>query len=82
MLEQCDLHGGNAEQCSAAFAFDELEHERRIERNDRHVRGARVERAEHSEDASGSVEQRHRVHVHIAGDELDLFRKQRGVVGQ
>ena len=83
MAEQGDHHGRHgAAEHRGPLGLQQLEHQGRIPGQHRDVHGQALRGAQHSHAAAGRVEQRHRVHQHLAGLQADPLGVEAGVVGQ
>ena len=64
------------------LGLEQLEDQGRVEGQHRHVHGQALRGAQHPHAAASRVEQRHRVHVHLARAQADPLGVEAGVVGQ
>jgi hypothetical protein len=82
MTEHGDHHGRHTTEHRGPLGLEQLEHQGRIEGQHRHVHGQALRGAQYPHAAAGGVEQRHRVHIHLAGLQADPLDPEASVVGQ
>ncbi len=82
MLQQRDHHRRHRAEHRRPLGLEQLEHQRRVEREHRHVRREGLHGAEHAHRAARGVEHRHRIDVDLAGLQADPLRVEAGVVGE